>query len=247
MKWESMLMFIVGYCFGIVTMGTFTVFTKYLGNCVTTSTVQSKRNDIVTSKIPFTLRDQLPNTKMKRCNCSEEMEGNINLKQWEADELNEVEGRRQVELQKFKRRTKSSKETVLLVNGSVPLSYPAHGVVVAPEESENIPGLKVEDGTVRDDYKVKLSSSDYGVLDISATVPKVSVEGLGTTLLTIRSKSLDHLNRQLEFVVYVNTVFDIDARDYGPLVVFALAGDVVDDTTLLLFGVFPLGHNKNVS
>ncbi|KAI8502601.1 hypothetical protein Bbelb_193030 [Branchiostoma belcheri] len=111
-------------------------------------------------------------------------------------------------------KTKSSKETLMIVNGSVPLSYPVQGVVVAPEEWEDIPGLKVVDNTLRNKYKVKLSSSELGVLTIRATVPKVRVDGLGTATLTIISRSLAHLNRQLEFVVYVNTVFDIDARDF---------------------------------
>ncbi|XP_019622995.1 PREDICTED: beta-1,4 N-acetylgalactosaminyltransferase 1-like [Branchiostoma belcheri] len=148
------------------------------------------------------------------CNCSDEGATILNFQAFEFNELKKVEGQRKAELQKFKDRKESSKEILLIVNGSVPLSYPAQGMVVAPEEWENIPGLKVVDNILLEDYKVQLSSCKLGVLNIRATVPGVNVEGLGTTLLTMSSRSLAHLNRQLEFVVYVNTVFDIDARDY---------------------------------
>ncbi|KAI8519222.1 Beta-1,4 N-acetylgalactosaminyltransferase 1 [Branchiostoma belcheri] len=64
-------------------------------------------------------------------------------------------------------------------------------------------------------FQVILSSSKFGVLNIRANVSGIIVDGLGTTSLTMSSRSLAHLNRQLEFVVYVNTVFDIDARDFA--------------------------------
>ncbi|KAI8496923.1 Beta-1,4 N-acetylgalactosaminyltransferase 1 [Branchiostoma belcheri] len=172
-------------------------------------------------------------SKRMGCNCSDKGATISNFKYFEINELKEVEQRRKAELRKFKIRTETTKETLMIVNGSVPLSYPVQGVVVAPEEWENILGLRVDDYTVHEHYKskhtcvferikvasvcayqVKLSSSKFGVLDARATVPGVNVDGLGTTLLNMSSRSLDHLNRQLEFVVYVNTVFDIDARDY---------------------------------
>ncbi|XP_019616707.1 PREDICTED: beta-1,4 N-acetylgalactosaminyltransferase 1-like isoform X1 [Branchiostoma belcheri] len=212
MNLKGLLLIVAAYCFGIITMGTFTIFTKNREKSPVMSAKQAKKDAMTTADIPFTPRDGFQNTNRMRCNCS--VEGDKILKVMETEEPKETEGRRKVELRKFKRRTKSSKETLMIVDGSVPLSYPVQGVVVAPEEWEDIPGLKVVDNTIRNEYQVKLSSSELGVLTIRATVPKVKVNGLSTATLTIISRSLAHLNRQLEFVVYVNTVFDIDARDF---------------------------------
>ncbi|XP_078699220.1 beta-1,4 N-acetylgalactosaminyltransferase 1-like [Branchiostoma floridae x Branchiostoma belcheri] len=209
-----LLLFLTAYICGIVTLGTMSALMNLLENSVMPSKIQSKRNIIASSHIPFTLRGDFLDSKRMGCNCSDKGATISNFKYFEINELKEVEQRRKAELRKFKIRTETTKETLMIVNGSVPLSYPVQGVVVAPEEWENIPGLRVDDYTVHEHYKVKLSSSKFGVLDARATVPGVNVDGLGTTLLNMSSRSLDHLNRQLEFVVYVNTVFDIDARDY---------------------------------
>ncbi|XP_035673375.1 beta-1,4 N-acetylgalactosaminyltransferase 1-like isoform X1 [Branchiostoma floridae] len=212
---RQLLLFLAGYSVGFVSFVLFSDVTRvHVGKNVSPIVVQSKTDTVMANNIPYTLRGDSLKSKSRTCNCTDGNTLKVNFQAIDPEELKEVKDRRKAELQKFKRRKESSKETLLIVNGSVPLSYPAQGVVVAPHEPVYIPGLKVADDTVRDDYKVQLLSAEFGVLDIGATVPNVDVNGLGTTSLTMSSTSLAHLNRQLEFVVYVSTVFDIDAREY---------------------------------
>ncbi|CAH1266400.1 B4GALNT2 [Branchiostoma lanceolatum] len=111
------------------------------------------------------------------------------------------------------RRVESSKETLMIVDGAAPLSYPVRGLTVVPEGTAELPGLAVLDETARQEYEVQLQTTDYGVLDTVAEVALAQLEGLRTKSLTIRSKSLSRLNRQLQFIVYTNTVYDIDATE----------------------------------
>ncbi|CAH1253340.1 B4GALNT2 [Branchiostoma lanceolatum] len=128
-------------------------------------------------------------------------------------EKEDVLKRKKIELLKYRKRTESTRETLLFANGSVPLSYPTQGVTVVPEGVIEIPGLEVVDNSKNKEYQVQLNTSHYGVLDVTETLSEVQVDGRRTTCLVMRSSSLVVLNRQLRIVVYVNTVYDIDARD----------------------------------
>ncbi|XP_066272605.1 beta-1,4 N-acetylgalactosaminyltransferase 1-like [Branchiostoma lanceolatum] len=128
-------------------------------------------------------------------------------------EKEDVLKRKKIELLKYRKRTESTRETLLFANGSVPLSYPTQGVTVVPEGVIEIPGLEVVDNSENKEYQVQLNTSHYGVLDVTETLSEVQVDGRRTTCLVMRSSSLVVLNRQLRIVVYVNTVYDIDARD----------------------------------
>ncbi|KAI8493707.1 hypothetical protein Bbelb_286280 [Branchiostoma belcheri] len=147
-----------------------------------------------------------------RCNCSRR-KALIFANGIPKGEQEEVLQRKKQELLKYRKRTESAWETLLFANGSAPLSYPTQGLVVVPEGTIQIPGLEVVDNSKREEYQVQLNTSQYGVLDVTETLPDVQVEGQGTTCLSMRSSSLDLINQQLQTVVYVNTVYDIDARD----------------------------------
>eukprot|EP00058_Branchiostoma_floridae_P003035 XP_002588523.1 hypothetical protein BRAFLDRAFT_79478 [Branchiostoma floridae] len=154
------------------------------------------------------LNDQVADS---RCNCSKRalVFANAILK----GEKEEMLQRKKEEIRKYRLRTESAADMLLFANGSVPLSYPTQGVTVVPEGVIEIPGLKLVDNVENKEYQVQLNTSQYGVLDVTLTLPDVQVDGRRTASLSMRSSSLDLLNRQLQTVVYVNTVYDIDATD----------------------------------
>ncbi|XP_019623733.1 PREDICTED: beta-1,4 N-acetylgalactosaminyltransferase 1-like [Branchiostoma belcheri] len=154
---------------------------------------------------PSLLHDKRP------CDCSR-----ASHRLWQAvddKDRNAIIKRRAEELAKYNQRVEPSKDTLTIVDGSVPLSYPVRGLTVAPEGTVQIPGLQVLEKTIRQKYEVQLETANYGVLDTIAEVVEAQVKGLRTKSLTIRSKSLSRLNRQLQFIVYTNNVYDIDATE----------------------------------
>ncbi|XP_078698373.1 beta-1,4 N-acetylgalactosaminyltransferase 1-like [Branchiostoma floridae x Branchiostoma belcheri] len=152
-KTKLLFLFLTGFCCGFVTLGS--IGYSLLGIVGNSGVMPPYKKNIIRSPdIPFTLRDGFLSSKRMSCNCSDEGATILNFEAFEFNELKKVEGQRKAELQKFKDRKESSKEILLIVNGSVPLSYPAQGVIVAPEEWENIPGLKVVDNILLEDYKV---------------------------------------------------------------------------------------------
>ncbi|XP_078603805.1 beta-1,4 N-acetylgalactosaminyltransferase 1-like [Branchiostoma floridae x Branchiostoma japonicum] len=128
------------------------------------------------------------------------------------EEKEEVKKRRKKELEKFRARVSRMSDPLLLVRGSCPLSYPSMGLQVVPGEAIGIPELSIEDNVFRELYKVEFSS-EFGVLDIAAEVPEVDVSERRTNSLAIESSSLIHLNRQLDFLVYVNTQPELGRLD----------------------------------
>ena len=58
-----------------------------------------------------------------------------------------------------------------------------------------------------------------GTLDVAATVEGVSVSGAGQSAMGLSSSALSHLNRQLQFVTYTNTLFHPKTADTGVLIV----------------------------
>ncbi|XP_078615633.1 beta-1,4 N-acetylgalactosaminyltransferase 1-like [Branchiostoma floridae x Branchiostoma japonicum] len=177
---------------------------------------RTSRYEVLTEsikKIPFTWRNETLSLLYGKshCDCSRASQ---NL--WKAADEQDRDAtieRRTKELAKYNRRVESFEDTPMIVDGSVPLSYPVRGLAVVPEGTVHIPGLAVQEKIIRQKYEVQLETADYGVLDTIAEVGRVQVEGLRTKSLTIRSESLSRLNRQLQFVVYTNTVYDIDATE----------------------------------
>ncbi|XP_019643116.1 PREDICTED: beta-1,4 N-acetylgalactosaminyltransferase 1-like [Branchiostoma belcheri] len=114
-----------------------------------------------------------------------------------------VKKRRKKQLEKFRDRVSLQSDPLLLVSGSCPLSYPSMGLQVVPGEAIGIPGISVDDNVGRQHYKVEFSA-EFGMLDIAAEVPEVEIGGRRTHSLAMESSSLVHLNRQLDFLIYIN-------------------------------------------
>ncbi|XP_066272574.1 beta-1,4 N-acetylgalactosaminyltransferase 1-like [Branchiostoma lanceolatum] len=181
-----------------------------------TSSSQLGKMDMIAESvenIPFTWRNETLSLlhDKSRCDCSKSKH-NLWKDVDEKDRAATIE-RRSKELTKYNQRVESSKETLMIVDGAAPLSYPVRGLTVVPEGTAELPGLVVLDETARQEYEVQLQTTDFGVLDTVAEVAQAQLEGLRTKSLTIRSKSLSRLNRQLQFIVYTNTVYDIDATE----------------------------------
>ncbi|XP_066277568.1 beta-1,4 N-acetylgalactosaminyltransferase 1-like [Branchiostoma lanceolatum] len=132
------------------------------------------------------------------------------------DELKEVMNQRNKEKERLEQRAPPL-GPVLFANGKSPLSYPTQGLRVEPMGSIVIPGLKLEELAERTEtFDIQLNAQ-LGVLTTLADIPSVIVEGGGTKHLSISSGSLDHLNRQLQFLAYTNTDFDPDTVDYADI------------------------------
>ncbi|XP_078588450.1 beta-1,4 N-acetylgalactosaminyltransferase 1-like isoform X1 [Branchiostoma floridae x Branchiostoma japonicum] len=132
------------------------------------------------------------------------------------DELREVMDQRNQEKERLKQRA-PPRPPILFANGKSPLSYPTQGLRVQPMGSLVIPGLRLEELAEHKEIVDIQLHAQLGVLTTLADIPSVTVEGEGTKHLTISSGSLDHLNRQLQFLVYTNTDFDPDTVDYADI------------------------------
>ncbi|CAH1264039.1 B4GALNT2 [Branchiostoma lanceolatum] len=128
------------------------------------------------------------------------------------DEKEDLKKRRKKELEKFRDRVSRMSDPLLLVRGHCPLSYPSMGLQVVPGEAIGIPGLSVDDAVFREQYKVEFSA-EFGVLDIAAEVTEVDTSGRKTNSLKIECSCLVHLNRQLDFLVYINTEAELGRLD----------------------------------
>lgn len=58
-------------------------------------------------------------------------------------------------------------------------------------------------------------TATMGTLAVAAEVEGVALRGEGEARLSLASPRLDHLNRQLQFVTYTNTLFHPDTADIG--------------------------------
>ncbi|XP_019640527.1 PREDICTED: beta-1,4 N-acetylgalactosaminyltransferase 1-like [Branchiostoma belcheri] len=115
---------------------------------------------------------------------------------------------------------------VLFTDGRSPLSYPTQGLRVQPMKTLVIPGVKLEEsGNDKNKFVIQLNAG-LGVLTTLADVPGVAAEGVGSKHLTISSASLEHLNRQLQFLVYNNTHFDPDTVDYVAIQYLHYSGSI---------------------
>ncbi|XP_035693145.1 beta-1,4 N-acetylgalactosaminyltransferase 1-like [Branchiostoma floridae] len=101
--------------------------------------------------------------------------------------------------------------------GSSPISYPAHGVYCRPLKTVRLKGVHIdwfEASVVQDQTQLTVQlSAEKGVFDLASSVDNVAVEGEGTAQLTIRTTSPSLLNRQLQYIVYRNTLYDANTFD----------------------------------
>uniref|UniRef100_A0A8C3JLA4 Beta-1,4-N-acetyl-galactosaminyltransferase 1 n=1 Tax=Calidris pygmaea TaxID=425635 RepID=A0A8C3JLA4_9CHAR len=102
----------------------------------------------------------------------------------------------------------SPADRLLIVRANSPLEYPAQGVEVRPLQTILVPG----EGAARGRWWVNLTAT-MGTLAVAAEVEGVEVRGEGQPRLSLAAPRLDHLNRQLQFVTYTNTLFHPDTAD----------------------------------
>uniref|UniRef100_A0A8V5GX61 Glycosyltransferase 2-like domain-containing protein n=1 Tax=Melopsittacus undulatus TaxID=13146 RepID=A0A8V5GX61_MELUD len=105
----------------------------------------------------------------------------------------------------------SPADRLLIAPANSPLEYPVQGVEVRPLQTVLVPGLSLQ-AAPRESYEVSLSAS-MGTLTVAAAVDGVTLRGEGQSQFSISSPSLDHLNRQLQFVTYTSTVYHPSTAD----------------------------------
>ncbi|XP_057277330.1 beta-1,4 N-acetylgalactosaminyltransferase 1-like, partial [Pezoporus wallicus] len=122
-----------------------------------------------------------------------------------------LQQQREREFRSYRQRVQSPADRLLIVRANSPLEYPAQGVEVRPLQTVLVPGLSLQAAS-RESYEVNLTAS-MGTLAVAAVVEGVLLRGEGQPQLSMASTRLDHLNRQLQFVTYTNTVFHPDTAD----------------------------------
>lgn len=116
-----------------------------------------------------------------------------------------IKHHRAQEYSRFKQRTYSPADELIVAEANSPLQYPTQGVRVRPLKTIIIPGLALKEET-RLNHVVHLKAT-LGTFDVAATVDTVSVKGEGEMHMMVSSPFVSALNRQLQFVTYTNTVF----------------------------------------
>uniref|UniRef100_A0A8C7Q0V4 Beta-1,4-N-acetyl-galactosaminyl transferase 1a n=1 Tax=Oncorhynchus mykiss TaxID=8022 RepID=A0A8C7Q0V4_ONCMY len=120
-------------------------------------------------------------------------------------ELAQVKSRRQQEYNSFQQRYQTPADLLVIAEANSPLQYPTQGVEVRPLKTIVIPGLGLKEKH-RQLHTVNLTAT-LGTFDVLATVDGVSIRGQGVMHMTLSSRLLSTLNRQLQFVTYTNTLF----------------------------------------
>ncbi|XP_064778334.1 beta-1,4 N-acetylgalactosaminyltransferase 1-like isoform X2 [Oncorhynchus masou masou] len=120
-------------------------------------------------------------------------------------ELAQVKSRRQQEYNSFQQRYQTPADLLVIAEANSPLQYPTQGVEVRPLKTIVIPGLGLKEKH-RQLHTVNLTAT-LGTFDVLATVDGVSIRGHGVMHMTLSSRLLSTLNRQLQFVTYTNTLF----------------------------------------
>ncbi|XP_078806760.1 beta-1,4 N-acetylgalactosaminyltransferase 1a isoform X1 [Oryzias latipes] len=122
-----------------------------------------------------------------------------------------VKRRRAQEYDKFKIRSSSPADLLIVAEANNPLQYPTQGVEVQPLKTIIIPGLSLKLNK-RSNYLVNLTAQ-LGTFDVAATVEGVSLKGEGEKHITLSGTHLSALNRQLQFVTYTSVVFHPKTAD----------------------------------
>ncbi|XP_037833006.1 beta-1,4 N-acetylgalactosaminyltransferase 1a isoform X2 [Kryptolebias marmoratus] len=130
-----------------------------------------------------------------------------------------VKRHRAQEYDNFQRRSYSPADLLNIAEANNPLQYPTQGVEVQPLKTIFIPGLGLKQRE-SSNYEVQLKAT-LGTFDVAATVDMVSITGEGEQQMTLSSRLLSSLNRQLQVVTYTNTVFHPKTAD---LIQFATEG-----------------------
>ncbi|XP_078681436.1 beta-1,4 N-acetylgalactosaminyltransferase 1-like isoform X3 [Branchiostoma floridae x Branchiostoma belcheri] len=148
--------------------------------------------------------------KLKQIPCSECKAAKLSISA--ADQK-----RREASLKRYERRQINIFHGRNQVNGSSPISYPAHGVSVIPMRSVWLKGLQVEWFNlynIRSNIKLKFQiNATRGVFNLIGHVHDVDVTGNGSKTITISTYSPSLLNLQLKYIAYENTFFDANIVD----------------------------------
>ncbi|XP_078681491.1 beta-1,4 N-acetylgalactosaminyltransferase 1-like isoform X3 [Branchiostoma floridae x Branchiostoma belcheri] len=149
-------------------------------------------------------------SKLKQIPCSECKAAKLSISA--ADQK-----RREASLKRYERRRINIFHGCNQVNGSSPISYPAHGVSVLPMRSVWLKGLQVEWFNlynIRSNMKLKFQiNATRGVFNLIGHVVDVDVTGNGSKTITISTYSPSLLNLQLKYIAYENTFFDANIVD----------------------------------
>ncbi|KAM6977360.1 beta-1,4 N-acetylgalactosaminyltransferase 1a isoform 2-T2 [Aplochiton taeniatus] len=102
-------------------------------------------------------------------------------------------------------------DLLIIAEANSPLQYPTQGMKVHPLKTIIISGLGIKENP-RPIHSVNLTAT-LGTFDVAATVDGVLIRGAGGMHMTLSSKILPNLNRQLQFVTYTNTLFHPKTAD----------------------------------
>ncbi|XP_078614985.1 beta-1,4 N-acetylgalactosaminyltransferase 1-like [Branchiostoma floridae x Branchiostoma japonicum] len=121
-------------------------------------------------------------------------------------------------LERFEKRRIDLRDVYNQVEGSSPISYPAHGVYCRPRRTVRLKGVRIDwfdASVIQNEIQLTLSlSAEKGVFDLASSVDDVAAEGEGTAQLTISTTNPSLLNRQLQYIVYRNTLYDANTFDF---------------------------------
>ncbi|XP_057412959.1 beta-1,4 N-acetylgalactosaminyltransferase 1 isoform X2 [Balaenoptera acutorostrata] len=173
-------------------------------------------------------------------------------KAFDSEELRAASALREQEFQAFLSRSQSTADQLLIAPANSPLQYPLQGVEVQPLRSILVPGLSLQATSGQEVYQVNLTAS-LGTWDVAGEVTGVTLTGEGQPDLTLASRGLDQLNRQLQLVTYSSRSYQANTAD---IVRFSTEGHEVAFTIRIRHppspqlyppGSPPLGAQYNIS
>ncbi|NXI38437.1 B4GN1 acetylgalactosaminyltransferase, partial [Galbula dea] len=214
--------------------------------------------------VPFRIKEEIMELLPKNgCSCEAEPGRVLPLQQqlfgqdpgidfvsaFAPSERQRLQRQRDQEYHSYRLRVQSPADQLLIVRANSPLEYPAQGVEVRPLQTILVPGLSLQ-AAGRKTFQVNLTAT-MGTLAVAAVVEDVELRGEGQPHLSLATTRLDHLNRQLQFVTYTNTLFHPDTAD---IVQFSTDGHEASSATRTrppppprLYGPAPPGDRYNIS
>ncbi|XP_028311225.1 beta-1,4 N-acetylgalactosaminyltransferase 2-like [Gouania willdenowi] len=167
--------------------------------------------DVPTSKIRSS-RPPLPPSRPPQthpCTCAN---GSMLLKDFiPPEQYEELQQQRAKEWKQYKERTTSVLSKPLYALPNSPLQYPIQGFTVQPLQPTLIPGLGMYAET-RNSYKVVLKVS-RGILNVVKKTTEATVEGEGSSTLTVESSKPHVINELLSNVSYTSAFYHINSGD----------------------------------
>eukprot|EP00058_Branchiostoma_floridae_P003544 XP_002589032.1 hypothetical protein BRAFLDRAFT_87505 [Branchiostoma floridae] len=160
-------------------------------------------------------QEDIPTEEETPCKCDGQRPAHY-LSEWE---LENKQKELAASLERFEKRRIDLRDVYNQVEGSSPISYPAHGVYCRPLKTVRLKGVRIdwfEASVVQDQTQLTVHlSAEKGVFDLASSVDDVAAKGEGTEQLTIRTTNPSLLNRQLQYIVYRSTLYDANTFDLG--------------------------------